>query len=432
MALSLIGALQSATAFAQAAPRPNKVVLVDRILAVVNKDVITRVELGNRLEVVLQQLRENKVEPPPPDILERQVLERMITDRAQLQLARETGVRIEDADLDRAILNIAQSNKLTVDQFRTNVEQGGVPFARLREDVRVEMTLSRLREREVDTRVQVSEAEIDNFLAEDGASTSAATEFNISHLLVRVPEGANTEQIERLQRRAAEALGELRNGVDFARIAVAFSDAPDGLQGGAMGWRSRDRLPELFSEAVGSMKPGDTSDVLRSPAGFHIVRVTDRRGTNVSAQEVEQTRARHILVRTNEIVAENEARRKLQQLRERIAQGEKFADIARLNSDDTSSIRGGDLGWLLPGDTVPDFERAMTALAVNELSALVRSPFGWHLIEVLERKRGDVSVDRRRAEARRALRERKADEAFNEWVRQVRDRAYVEYRVEER
>ena len=199
-----------------------------------------------------------------------------------------------------------------------------------------------------------------------------------------------------------------------------------------MGWRTRDRLPELFADAVEGMKAGDTSDILRSPAGFHIVRVVERRGAQSAVQEIEQTRARHIRVKTNEIVSEVDARRKLQQLRDRIAQGASFTDIARLNSDDSSAIRGGELGWIYPGDTVPDFENAMGRLAVNELSQVVRSPFGWHLIEVLERKRGDLSADRKRAEARRALRDRKADEAFDDWVRQVRDRAYVEYRLEER
>jgi peptidyl-prolyl cis-trans isomerase SurA len=411
---------------------------LDRIVAVVNSEVITQRDLSQRLIQVENQLRQARVPAPPQDVLQRQVLERMITERAQLQFARETGLRVDDLTLDRTIARIAENNKLTLPEFRAALEKDGIPFARFREDIRNEIMLQRLREREVEQKIQVSEGEIDNFLAEQkNVPAGAPAEYNISHILVRVPENASPEQVEQRRQRAEAALKQIRGGGDFREVAVSFSDAPDSLQGGVIGWRPADRLPELFSAALAQMKPGDTSSVLRSPAGFHILRLTDQRGGTpggapVGAASVEQTRARHILVRVNEKTAEAEAQRKIEVLRRRIVQGEDFAELARLNSDDGSAARGGDLGWILPGDTVPEFERAMNALKIGELSQPVRSPFGFHLIQVQERRNADVSADRRRAEARRVLRDRRMEEAYEEWLRQLRDRAYVEYRLEDR
>lgn len=433
-----IGTLASAqsdrpsTAATDAKKAAPKVVLLDRIVAVVNNEVITKNELDDRMAIVLRQLRTQNVQPPPAEILERQVLERMITDRAQLIFARDSGIKIDDVQLDRSLARIAEQNRMSMPEFRRALERDGVSFDKLREDVRIEMTLARLREREVDAKIQVSESEIDNFLEDDKTAAPDNAEYNISHVLVRVPEGATSDQLERLQKRAREALGEVHAGVDFAKVAVGFSDAPDGLQGGSMGWRTRDHMPELFAEAVERMKPGDVSDLLRSPAGFHIVKLADRRGSKQDGAQVDQSRVRHILVRTNEVVSESDARRKIAVLRERIVQGADFADIARLNSDDATAARGGEIGWVYPGDTVPEFESAMNELREKEISEPVRSPFGWHLIQVLERRRGDVSVDRRRFEARKALRERKSDEAFEDWIRQLRDRTFVEYRLDER
>jgi peptidyl-prolyl cis-trans isomerase SurA len=361
------------------------------------------------------------------------VLERLINDRAQMQFAKDSGIRIEDAQIDRALERIAEGNRMTVSQFRRTLERDGVPFEKLREDLRAELTLQRLREREVDTKIQVSESEIDNFLADESSAPETVTEFNLSHILVRVPEGANSEALERLQAKARRALDELKSGADFAKVAVSYSDAQDGLQGGSMGWRTRERLPELFVEAVDRLKPGEVSEVMRSPAGFHILKLVERRGSKQDATDVEQTRVRHILVRANEAVSEAEARRRIDRLRQRIAnEGASFEEIARFNSEDASAARGGELGWVVPGDTVPEFEGAMKQLRDNQLSEPVRTPFGWHLIQVLERRRGDIGADRKRLEARRVLRERKADEAYEEWLRQLRDRAYVEYRLEER
>ena len=405
--------------------------LVDRIVAVVNTEVITQRDLAERVTLVGAQLKRQGTQSPPQDVLERQVLERMIMDRVQVQFARDTGVRVDDLQVDRTVQLIAENNKLTLADFRRTLEREGVSFDRFREDIRNEIVISRLREREVDSKIQIGESEIDNFLQELQVG-DAGTQFDLSHILVRVPESASPEQVDARLRRAQEALATARGGADFAQLAVSYSDAPDALKGGGMGWRERDRLPELFADALVKLKPGEVSDVLRSPAGFHILRLNDRRGGGGSFM-VEQTRARHILARVNELVSETEARRKVTVLRQRIVEGANFAELARLNSDDTASAqRGGELSWTVPGDLVPEFERAMNALKVGEVSQPVRTPFGFHIIQVLERRTADLSADRKRIEARRVLRDRRADEAYQEWLRQLRDRSYVEYRLEER
>jgi peptidyl-prolyl cis-trans isomerase SurA len=289
----------------------------------------------------------------------------------------------------------------------------------------------RLREREVENRVQVSETEVDVFLEQMKARPEAA-EYNLAHILVRVPEGASPERIRQARERAEQAIAEARGGAGFARAAASFSDAPDALQGGAIGWRSHDRLPELFSEALAKMKPGEVSEPLRSPAGFHILQLVDRRGAGAQAPVV-QTRLRHILIRTSEAVSESEARRKLLDLRDRIVSGgTDFAELARVHSDDGTAARGGELDWVYPGDTVPEFERAYEELKIGEVSPPARTPFGYHLIQVIERRSSDLSPERRRMQARQTLRERKADEAYQEWLRQIRDQTYVELRLEER
>lgn len=408
-------------------------VLLDRIVAIVNKDVITQRDLDERVALVVAQLRRQNTPLPPADVLERQVLERMITDRVQVQFALETGVRIDDLQLDRTVAMIAEQNRLSLPDFRRALEREGVPFDRFREDIRREVMISRLKEREVDSKIQISESEIDNFLQEV-ATAPRGVEFNLAHILVSVPEGASPEQIEARLKRAQEAAARAKGGADFAQVAVGYSDAADALAGGGMGWRAQDRLPELFASALAKMQPGEVSEVLRSPAGFHVLKLVDRRGgAAASAFVVEQTRPRHILVRINEVVSEAEARRKIGLLRQRIVDGANFAEIARLNSDDTASAsRGGDLGWVVPGDLVPQFETAMKELKPNEISQPVRTPFGLHLIQVLERRTADISTDRKRLEARKVLRDRRSDEAYQEWVRQLRDRAYVELRLDER
>ncbi|MFH1045152.1 MAG: peptidylprolyl isomerase [Pseudomonadota bacterium] len=410
---------------------PSAVVLVDRIVAVVNSEVITSREVAERVKAVTEQLSRQGTPLPPSDVLQKQVLERMIVDRLQIQLAKETALRVDDLQLDRTVARVAESNKVSLTEFRRALERDGIQFDKFREEIRNEILLSRLREREVDNRIVVSDNEIDYFLSQQGASQTSANEYDLAHILLRLPEQASPEQVEKQRARAEEVLLQLSKGADFAELAVGFSDAPDALQGGAMGWRARDRLPEMFARVLEGMKPGEVSAILRSPAGFHVIKLVGRRGGGAPAL-VEQTHARHILVKTSEIVSETDAKRKLANLRERIANGADFGELAKLNSDDSSSIRGGDLEWIYPGDTVPEFERAMNSLKTGELSEPFITPFGWHLMQVLERREADVSGERKRQEARLVLRERKADEAYQEWLRQLRDRAFVEYRLDER
>jgi len=288
-----------------------------------------------------------------------------------------------------------------------------------------------LREREVDARITVSDAEVENYLATIKAQSGGEAEYRLAHILVLVPEQANAEQIEAKRRRAEEALKNIRGGTDFGQVAAGFSDASDALSGGNLGWRPGARLPTVFAETVRGMKAGDVSPVLRSAAGFHIVKLIERRSRNEPAL-VDQTHVRHILIRVNEITSEAEGKAKIDRLKDRLDGGAKFEDMAKLNSEDASSAKGGDLGWLGPGDTVPVFEETMSKLTVNQVSAPVRTPFGWHLIEVLGRRKQDVSADRERMQAQLAIRQRKSDEAFQDWVRQTRDRAYVEVRLDDR
>jgi peptidyl-prolyl cis-trans isomerase SurA len=416
---------------ARGAAPSKEIKLVDRIVAVVNSEVLTQFELHDRVQQALRDLNQRGTPLPDREQLERQVLERMITDKVQLQFAKETAVRVDDLQLDRTIGRIAEGNNMSLTDFRKALQQDGVGFDKFREEVRNEIIISRLREREVDARITVSESEIDNYLEDQKETKDTGVEFQMSHILIRVPEQARPDQVDQRRARAEEALNRLRSGGNFPQVAATYSDAPDALQGGDMGWRAQDRLPEIFSSTLMKLKEGEVSDIFRSPAGFHILKLNERRGGGAAAA-VEQTRVRHILVRTNEVVSENDAKAKLLQLRERIVNGVDFGQLARQHSDDASSARGGELGWIYPGDTVPDFERAMSALAPMDTSQPVKSPFGWHLIQVLERRTADVGAERKRLEARKTLRDRKSDEAYQEWLRQLRDKAYVEYRYEEK
>ena len=418
---------------APAAPaRPsNQTVPLDRVIAVVNDEALTQYELDEQKRIVLTQMRASNVRPPAPDIFETQILERLIIDRALLQFAKENGVRVDDQTVERTILRIAQENKITPEELRRALDREKVSYSKYREDIRREVTIQRLREREVDSRVQVSEAEVDNYLATIKAQAGGETEYQLAHIMVGVPEQASPDQIEARRRRAEEAMAQLKGGKDFKEVAAAYSDAQDATAGGDLGWRTPARLPTVFLDTLKVMKKGDTSPVLRSPGGFHIVKLNDMRSSNAPTV-VEQTHVRHILVRVNEVTSESEAKAKTERIRDRIDTGAKFADQARLNSEDATSSKGGDLGWVNPGDTVPEFEQAMVKLKVNELSAPVRSPFGYHIIMVEERRTQDVTLERKRDIARKAIRDRKADEQFSEFMRQVRDKAYVEYKVDEK
>ncbi len=425
--LCLVGAV-SAQVQRRPASEPQP---ADRIVAVVNDEVITHYELRTRLDLALTQLKKQGTPLPPRDVLEKQMLERLVMDKIQLQHARDTGLKVDDAQLEQALQRIAANNKMSLAQFREALQKDGIPFAKFREEIREEITLARIREREVESKIAISEGEIDNYLSGESAKGVSAEEYEVAHILLRAPESASPEQIQRLKAKTEEVFERLRKGEDFGQLAAAYSDAPDGLKGGNLGMRPLDRLPAIFSEAVTRLNPGEVAPILRSPNGFHIVKLVSKRG-GAAVPAVQQTHVRHILIKVNEVVSETDARHKLNDLYERITHGASFAELAKLFSQDGSASKGGDLGWVYPGDTVPDFERAMNQLQPNQVSQPVQSPFGFHLIQVLERRVQDVSADRQRMAARQVLRERKMDEAYQDWLRQVRDSAYVELRLEER
>jgi peptidyl-prolyl cis-trans isomerase SurA len=386
---------------------------------------LTQYDIDDQKKTVLAQMKLQNVTPPAPDVLEKQLLDRLITERAILQYAKENGVKVDDTQVERALLRIAQDNKLSPEEFRVALRREGIAYEKYREDIRKEIVVQRLRDREVDSRVTVSDSEVEAFLASQNAQAGGDAEYRISHILVIVPEKASPDQIEAKRRRAEEALKQVRDGTDFAQVAAGFSDASDALQGGGLGWRTTARLPNVFVESMRVMKPGDVSGVLRSATGFHIVKLQETRNRNAPTV-VEQTRARHILIKVSEVVSESEGKARIERIRDRLETGAKFEDQAKLNSEDASSSKGGELGWLSPGDTVADFEAAMAKLKIGELSVPVRTQFGWHLIQVEERRTQDITAERKRDQARMALRQRKSEEAFQDWLRQMRDQAYVE------
>jgi len=427
-AFALLMALACCVPLAHGADNP---VPLDRVLVVVNDEAVTQWDMNEQRRILLSQMQASKVTPPPPDILDKQVLERLIVERAILQYAKETGIRVDDTTVERTILRVAEENKLSPEEFRKALARENVPYENYREDIRRQITIQRVRDREVDSKVSVSDAEVDNYLATVASQAGGEDEYHLSHIYITVPEQASPDAVEASRKRAEQALAEVKSGKDFAEVAAAYSSAPDATSGGDLGWRTRARLPTVFADVVQNMKPGDVSPVLRSTSGFHLVKLVGERNRN-QPTVVDQTHARHILIKVNEQTSEADAKTKIDRLRERIVAGASFEDIARANSEDTSSAKGGDLGWLSPGDTVPDFERAMDKLAVNEVSQPIRTPFGWHLIQVVERRKQDITQQRRREEARRAIRQRKSDEQFEEFVRQLRDRTYVEYKVDDR
>jgi peptidyl-prolyl cis-trans isomerase SurA len=415
----------------QLSATPSRVIPIDRIVAVVNTEVITQNDLSDRVNLVVRQLQRQGGQLPPSDVLSRQILERLINDLLQVQLAKETGIKVDDATLDRTIERIAQENNLPMTEFRAALEKDGIKYPRFREDIRNEILLARLREREVDNTIVVTDAEVETELARLAREATSDAEYRLSHVLVLVPPQATPDQIEARRRRALLALSELRRGANFAQIAATYSDAPDALQGGNLGWRPSSRLPSLFLETLERLQPNDVSDIMRSPNGFHIVKLLEKRG-KATVAGVQQTNVRHILLRARDGLSESEARQRLLTLRERIEKGADFTELARLHSEDASASKGGDLGWVAAGDTVPEFERVMNSLKDREVSLPIQTPFGWHLVQVLSRRSDELSEDRKKSAARQAIRARKADEAYQDWLRQSRDRAFVENRFDER
>jgi peptidyl-prolyl cis-trans isomerase SurA len=415
-------------------PASSSANVIDSIAVVVNDEVITKNEIANRVRVVTASMKAQNAPMPDAADLQRQVVERMIVERAQLQLAKEMGVRVSDAMLDRAIARIGEQQKLSLQQLRDQIEKEGTSYAAFREEIRNEILMQQLREHEVDNKIQISDAEVDTYMAAEKAAAAEQVEVNISQILVRIPENASPEQIAARKARADEVMRQLRTGADFAKIAATYSDAPDALKGGEIGWRDPNRLPPMFADALGKLNKGQVTAVMKSTTGFHILKMVDKRNLaqTADANVIQQTHARHILLKVTPTLTAAEAKRKLTDLKERLDnKAAKFEELARLFSNDGTAAKGGDLGWLFPSDTVPEFETAMNALKVGEVSGVVETPYGFHLIEVLERKSDDQSKERARSAARNVIRDRKMQEATEDWARQVRDRAYVEFRDEQ-
>ena len=403
----------------------------DYIVAVVNSEPITNNEVRSRMVRFEQQLTQQGTPMPPRPELARQVLERLISEKAQLQLARETGVKVDEVMLDQAEQNVARQNQIDVAELRRRIVADGVTPAQFREDLRNQLLLTRLRDRELETRVRVSDLEIDQYIRElQGSTDVSALELNLAQILIAVPEGATVPQVAVLQARAQRVLDRARAGEDFARLAREFSEAPGAAaSGGIVGLRSADRYPPLFVEATQSLREGGLSNLVQSGAGFHVLKVIEKRQGGIPGANVVQSNVRHILLRPGPELTEAAARERLSAYKKRIEAGQAdFALLARENSEDASSRNGGDLGWTNPGVFVPEFEDTMNALSPGQVAEPVVSRFGVHLIQLLERREAVLSQREQRDLARGAMREKKLDEAYTSWAQDVRGRAYVEYR----
>lgn len=447
LAAALLCAFGAAPAFAQSAkagaavaaakptgflpPASADAKVIDSIFVVVNDEVITKNEVKARVDQVVARMKAQNAQLPDMDDLQKNVVEMMITERAKIQLAKEYGVKVDDTTLDRTIGRIAESQKLSVQDMRNQMEKEGLAFAAFREEIRNEIMLQQLQEHEVDRKIQVTDAEIDTYLAAQKAAAADKVEMNLSQILIGIPQNASPEQIAARKARADEVMRQLRTGADFAKIAATYSDAPDALKGGEIGWRDPDRLPPQFASELRKLKPGQVT-VVKASFGFQILKLVDVRKLQDDAAKPameQQTHVRHILMKVTPTMTEAEVKRKLLELKEKIDnKAATFEDLAKQYSQDGSAAKGGDLGWVQTGDTEPDFEKAMDALKPGEISGVVQSPFGFHLIQVVERKSEDTSKEKERAVARQVIHERKLVEAAEDWSREVRDRAYVEFR----
>lgn len=403
----------------------------DFIVAVVNSEPITNNEVRTRMARVQQQAARQGATLPPANVLAREVLERLITEMAQLQLARETGLKVDEAMIDQAELSVAQQNQVEITELRRRLAADGIPLARFRGELRDQLLLTRLRDRELEPRARVTDLEVDQYMREQQAGgTTGNTDLNLAQILVAVPEGANAAQVGALLGRAQRALDRALAGEDFAKLAAEYSDAPDAARsGGQMGLRPADRYPELFINATSALREGGISAVVRSGAGFHVLKVVEKRQGGMPGATVTQHRARHILLRTGPQLTEAAARARLADFKKRIEAGSAdFAQIARENSQDGSARSGGDLGWAGPGVFVPEFDEVLVDLRPGQISEPLTSRFGVHLIQLMERRQSTLSEREQREIARNLLREKKLEEAFPTWVQEVRGRAYVEFR----
>jgi len=399
---------------------------LNHIVAVVNDNVVLQSELDNRERLVIEQLQKQGAQLPPHDVLRKQVLDRLILENLQLQMAERSGIRVDDEKLNANLRSMAKQNGMTLTRFREVLEKDGFDYVAFREDFRNQIVMNQIRQQMVDNRVQVSDQEIDNLLESAAGFNDQSREYHLSHILVSLPEAASPEQIQAAKKRAEDILARLKAGADFKQMAVAESDSQTALSGGDLGWRKTGQLPSFFSDVVGQLKRGQISELIRTPSGFHIIKIEDIRGDEQHI--IHQTLASHILLRPDALVSEKEVKTRITQLYDRIMGGESFTELARAHSQDPGSAsRGGSLDWVTPGQMVPEFEKAMNTLKIGEVSKPVKTRFGWHLIKVLDRRKHDDTEGYRRARARDSIRQRKTDEELEIWLRRLRDEAYVEY-----
>ena len=402
---------------------------IDRIVAIVNDDVITFVELELELETIKQQLRQRQTQMPPENILQKQVLDRLVVNRIQIQLAEKRLLKVDDETLNRAIENIASQNGIGINEFRRALEASGMSYSDYRARIRDEMVIARLQQREVRRKITVTDQEIEDFLANQDLQGRANEDYRIQHILLVVPEAAAPESIQDVKQKAQQLLDKLKAGEDFAQLAIAQSDGQQALNGGDLGWRKLAEIPTLFSGLVKNMSEGDTSELIRSPSGFHIIKLAEKRSSDVQ-HIVNQTLVKHILIQTSDLVSSDEALEKVQQLKQRIDGGEDFTQIAKANSGDKASAAdGGNLGWVNPGTMVREFEEAMNRLQPGDVSSPVKTQYGWHLILVEDRREHDNTEDFLKKQASDYILEQKTGPALENWIRQIKDESFVQLRL---
>ena len=413
-------------------PCANAIQDVNHIVAIVDEDVIVRTELDESIRTISNQMRKQQVAIPPQEILERQILERMIIQHLQLQLAGRSGIKIDEETLATTISNIARRNNASLAEFRATLERDGYTFDYFREEIRKQLIIGRLQQREVANHITVTDQEVNDFLASrrsQGDDLASEGEWHIAQILVAIPEGASPERIQTARKKAENLLAQIRAGEDFQALAISQSDARDALEGGDLGWRRRGQIPSLFVDQVVEMQRGDLIGPLRSPAGFHLIKLLDYRGQ--ISNTITQTRARHILIRTGENTSDEDAHNRLAQLRLRIQNGENFGELARAHSEDSATVASqGSLGWINQGDSVSEFDEVMNKLAINAVSEPFKTPLGWHIVQVLERRQRDNTQDNLRAKALEAIRSRKIEEGLDSWLRRLREEAYIEIRLD--
>jgi len=400
---------------------------MDRIVAVVEDEVILQSDLESMAKTIALQLQQRKVALPPQDVFLTQVLERLVIKKLQMLTAARTGIRLGDDDLNSSIKNIAQNNNMTLSQFRDVLERDGYDYSHFRESIREDMIISRLHKVQVGDKIIVSDREIDTFLATQAAQGGAQDAYHLLHILISVPEAATPEQVQTAQEKLKKVQLLIAEGGDFSEIASGYSDGQNALEGGDFGWRLQGELPSLFAKQVPMLAVSEVSDVIRSGSGFHLVKLVDKKSQETHM--VKQTSASHILIKTNDLVSDDDARIRLEKIKHRVENGEDFAELARAHSDDmVSAVRGGDLGWSTPGTMVPEFEQRMNALANNEMSEVFKSRFGWHLIQLHDRREQNMADEYQRSQAREQIHSRKMAEEVDNWLRELRDSSYVEYR----